>query len=517
MLGHRQLTVQDVTGMIRRHIWYLVIPTILGCVGAYAVSLKLPSRYESKSLILVEGQKIPDTLVKSVINDDINSSLSAMNEEILSRSRLEPLIEKYGLFSSPDLTPEARVNLLAKAIQFEAVAPMTDSRSSKLPGFRIIVTLSDARKAQQVCSDITSMFIEEDLKNREQESDGATQFMEKQVADAQQKMNDQDGKLAAFKRAHFGSLPDEEQTNLGLLTSASTQLQAISQAIDRDQGDKSILEGMLSTQISEWKSAKQTGVSNPDTMESDLDSKQKELAALQDKYGDNFPAVKEKKEEVEELKQKIADANAAKPSSDGKTADGKNKSAETAPAASGVEPPSIQQLRAQIASIDLSIKERQKAQKTLQQQYDTYQAKIQMGPLVEQEYKELTRDSATAQADYNDLLHRRDESAMSADLERRQQGEHFSMLDSASMPESPSFPIRWEFAVGGLGGGLALGAGLLLLMEMRDKSLRTESDVEILLKLPTLVMVPSVDTQSGIASRVVFRLRRDNKTLPAGG
>jgi uncharacterized protein involved in exopolysaccharide biosynthesis len=163
----------------------------------------------------------------------------------------------------------------------------------------------------------------------------------------------------------------------------------------------------------------------------------------------------------------------------------------------------------------MSINEKIKQQKELQQTYNNYQARIQSSPGVEQEYKELTRDFATAQGEYNDLLHKRNESAMSSDLERRQLGEHFSILDSASLPENPSFPIRWQFALGGLGGGFALGGALVLLMEMRDKSIRTESDIESLLKLPTLVMVPSIESKRGFAARIVFRARGGNKSLPA--
>jgi uncharacterized protein involved in exopolysaccharide biosynthesis len=390
---------------------------------------------------------------------------------------------------------------------------MPGTRGTQLPGFRISVKLSDARQAQQVCADITSMFIEEGLKNREQETDSTTKFLDQQLAAAQEKMNDQDGKLATFERQHFGTLPGEEQNNLGLLMGISSQIDAVNQAIEREQGNKTLLESALNQQISTLKASQQTGGVSPVTMDAELKKKEDELAILQEHFTDTFPDVKAKKDEIEQLKKKIAAAETPKTAKAGD--DAKNKTADATSAVSVIEPPSIQQLRLQITATDMSINEKIKQQKELQQTYNNYQARIQSSPGVEQEYKELTRDFATAQGEYNDLLHKRNESAMSSDLERRQLGEHFSILDSASLPENPSFPIRWQFALGGLGGGFALGGALVLLMEMRDKSIRTESDIESLLKLPTLVMVPSIESKRGFAARIVFRARGGNKSLPA--
>ena len=367
MLGHRQMTMEDFTGIMRRHGLLLVVPAVLACVGTYMVSLKLPNRYESKTLVLVEGQRIPDTFVKSVISEDIGTRLSSMQEQILSRTRLEPIVDQYGLFNNQGLTPEDRVNQLVKAITLTPIETMATTRSSQLPGFSISVKLNDARQAQQVCAEITSMFIEEDLKGGEQEANSITEFLDKEVADAQAKMNDQDSKLAAFKREHFGSLPDQEQTNLGLLTTASTQLDNISQAIEHEQQDKSLYESMLNQQISSWKATQQTGGASPVTMDEDLKKKENELAVLQEHFTDTFPDVKAKKDEIEQLKKKIAATDAAKAT---KTdTDAKNKPEEATSSVPVIEPPSIQQLRVQISAVELSIKEKIKQQQRIQEEY----------------------------------------------------------------------------------------------------------------------------------------------------
>jgi len=142
------------------------------------------------------------------------------------------------------------------------------------------------------------------------------------------------------------------------------------------------------------------------------------------------------------------------------------------------------------------IKERTSQQEDIQKQIALYQARVQSSPAVEQEYKELTRDYQTALDFYNDLLKKRDQSAMASDLDRSQQGEQFRVLDPANYPSTPTFPKMPFFVGGGFAGGLALGLGLSLLLEMQDTSLRSERDVELALRLPVLALIPVIESNS---------------------
>jgi uncharacterized protein involved in exopolysaccharide biosynthesis len=160
------------------------------------------------------------------------------------------------------------------------------------------------------------------------------------------------------------------------------------------------------------------------------------------------------------------------------------------------EPAQIQQLRAQLHQYDLNIKERTLQQEDIQKQIKFYQARVQASPSVEQAYKLLMRDHQVALDFYNDLLKKREESAMSQGLEQSEQAERFEVLDPANLPDRPSFPNVPLFAIGGFGGGLALGLALTLLLEMHDTSMRTERDVEVVLRLPVLAMVPLIARHS---------------------
>jgi uncharacterized protein involved in exopolysaccharide biosynthesis len=182
------------------------------------------------------------------------------------------------------------------------------------------------------------------------------------------------------------------------------------------------------------------------------------------------------------LKKQIAEADAKRATSD--PAKGQK---------STLEPTQIAQLRAQVHTLDSVIAEKAREQEQIKQQIRVYQERVQSSPAVEQEFKELTRGYQTALDSYNDLQKKRDASAMAADLERKQQGEQFRVLDPANLPDKPSFPNRPLFAAGGLAGGLALGLGIAFLLEMKDSSLKTERDVEFTLHLPVLAMIPELE------------------------
>jgi polysaccharide chain length determinant protein (PEP-CTERM system associated) len=372
---------------------------------------------------------------------------------------------------------------LQKTIEVTPIAPMSETRTQQLPGFYIAVTLDNARNAQEVCTAITSLFIEQNLRQRTEHSEVTTKFLAQELESAKASLDEQDAKLADFKSRHIGELPDDEQTNLNLLTGLTSQLDASTQALARAQQDKTFTESLLSQQVAAWQ-ASQTG-QNPETLEQQLVVLQVRLSNLQSAYTEDHPDVIRAKHDIAVLQKKIANSEAVN------GAQGGSKGSKTS-----IEPAQIQQLRAQVHSDDSMIAAKTKEQEQIRKQIGLFQGRVQSSPAVEQQYKELTRGYQTALESYNELQKKRDNSEMATNLERKQEGEQFSVLDPANLPDKPSFPNRPLFALGGLGGGLALGLGLAFLLEMKDTSVKTERDVEFALHLPVLAMVPEIEPAS---------------------
>jgi len=489
MLGHRDLSIDDYLAILRRRLWIILIPAILAPVAAYLISLTFANEYTSQTLVLVEQQKVPDSFVKPVVTEDLAERLGTMQEQILSRTRLQPIIERFGLFKEQvgKVPMEDLVERLRKSISITAIKSFAQNRTGDLPGFYIAFKASTPRLAQQVCEEITSMFIQENLKAREQRSQGTTEFLSNQLAEAKRKLDDQDARLAEFKRKYTGALPGNEQANLGMLTGLSSQLEAATQALSRAQQDKAYAESVLAQQVSAVETSQPTAGPQPDALQMQLMTLQNQLTAAQARYTEDHPDIIKLKSSIAEVKKQIETAN--KPQTENPASEsGERRVRET---------PQIQQLKATIHSLEQSIQGKTRDQARLQQQIGVIQSRLSLSPAVEQEFKELTRDYTTALAFYNDLLAKESQSQMATNLERRQQGEQFRVMDPPNLPESPSFPNRPMFAGAGLGLGLALGLGITLLIEMRDKSIRSENDIKFFLQVPTLAVIPVVAGGNG--------------------
>ena len=477
---HQEIGPKDIIAILGRRHTLILLLALCGGVAGFVAARVLPKKYTSKTLVLVQQPEVQP--VTPITTDNVNQRLATMQQQILSTARLEPVIRDLNLYQK-DINSkpmEELVDRLRQSITITAVAPMTETRAQNLPGFTISVVFSDPQVAQKICAMITSMFIDEDIKVSQGNDIGTTQFLNQQLDQAKAKLDEQDAKLAAFQRRNVGSLPEDSQTNVNLLNGQTSQLEAATQAVNRAQQDKSFAESILAQQLSAWQ-ATQTG-QNPETLDQQLETMQAQLVALQSRYTNDHPDVIKAKHDIAVLKQKIAEA----------AQQAKNAAPEKSAAPSG-EPTQILQLRAQIHQYDQVIKERTAQQEEIKRQIGLYQARVAASPAVEQEYKLLTRDHQTVLDSYNELLKKRDASAMSTQYDQSKQNDRFHVLDPANLPNEPSFPKLPIFAGGGFTAGLALAFGLAFLLEMQDTSMRSEQDVEAILRLPVLAMIPVIE------------------------
>jgi polysaccharide chain length determinant protein (PEP-CTERM system associated) len=499
MLGHRAMTVDDYLGILRRRWPLLLLPTLLLPILAYAVSLVIPAKYTSETLVLVEQPKVPQQLIPSVITEQLNQRLSTITQQVLSRTRLQPIIERFGLYKDEmgKVPIEDLVARMRSQISVSIVRTAAPSRASnEIPGFTITFTAENPRVAQQVCNEILSMFIDENLKRRGDLSQTTTDFLSKQVEDAKRRLDERDQRLAEFKRRYLGQLPGQEQANMQLLMNATAQLEAATAALNRAQQDRAYTQSQLDQAIAAWKSS-QSG-SNPQTLDQQLQQAQQMLDDLESKYTSNHPDVVKQKAVIEQLKRKIAEANSGAAPAPAATT-----------AAQTIEPPNVQQLRNVIHQLDITIKEKARDQERLQDVIKTYRSRVEISPLVEQQFNELNREYAMAQQFYDDMLKKRATSEVATRLERDQQSETFRVMDPPNAPGKPSSPDRLLFAAGGLGGGFCLGLLLAVLLEFRDKSLRNERDIEAILQLPTLAMIPTVNPAASGGKGLLSQIRKE--------
>jgi polysaccharide chain length determinant protein (PEP-CTERM system associated) len=488
MLGHRALTMQDYTVILKRRWWIIAIPAIIFPIVGYAITFLVQPQYVSQTLVLVEQQKVPDSYVKPVITEDLSGRLATMREQILSRSRLQPIIERFNLLANSKMSMDDRIDQTRKNIEIRPIQSDI-ARTGGLPGFFISFKASDARTAQLVCGEITSLFDNENLNERAASAQGTTDFLKGQLADAKAKLDEEDAKLAKFQQTYVGKLPGAENSNTSMLTTLNTQLDAATQALARMEQDKSYAESILALQLqNQTTTTSEHGAMAPQTQQAELQALTTQEADLTSRYTDDYPDVVAVRRKIKELRQEMAKAPTAAPQP-------------TTSAPKPTDSLGVQQLRAQLRAMELGIAQKKKDQAAIQAQLRMYQDRIASSPAVEEEYKSITRDNQTAQAFYDDLLNKMNQSKMATDLERRQQGEQFRVMDEANLPEEPYFPKRPVFVSGGLAAGLALGLLVVGLLEYLDTAVRSERDIWAFTKLPTLGVITFTGEESAVKTK----------------
>jgi len=500
MLGHRPLVIEDYFAILKRRGWMIIIPALLVPIIAVAITYRLTPIYTSQTLVLIEPQTVPDTYVKPIIAQDLDSRLASMKEQILSRSRLEPIIERFNL-GAPGTDMDDKVLSTRKNIGITPIHSEIQGAGG-LPGFFISFTASDPHTAQLVCREITSLFVSENLQAREQSAEGTTAFLKGQLEQAKANLDQQDQKLAEFQKQYMGTLPEQQQPNMEMLNTLNTQLDATTQSLTRMENDKTMVDSMLAQESRQTQTA--PGLrSTPQADTLELQRLQDKEADLKARYTPDYPDVIAVQRQIDDLKKQIAAVPAA---------------SSTAPSAPHYDSPGTIHLRAQVAAMNQAITQKKQQQAELQAQIRQYQGKIQSTPLVEAKMKDLTRDHQQAQEFYDSLLGKMNNSQMATDLERRQEGENFKIMDDANLPDAPTFPKRGMFAGGGFVLGLGFGILLIAFLEYRDKSLRTERDVWAFTKLPTLATIALIHEAKG-ATKSTFGslLKKDvppaNKSL----
>jgi uncharacterized protein involved in exopolysaccharide biosynthesis len=487
MSGNRQLNVNDYLMALRRRLTLVVIFALTTPLLAYGASFLIPARYTSRSLVQVAAQVLPAGYVKPIVTERLADRVAGLQQRVLTQAHLLPMVERLGL-ATKGQTADAVLDLVRSSLSITPAEPGTNPSPSlakkklqdgeNVPGFYVNFTWNNARQAQQACSELTSMLLDENLKARQQIGQSTTEFLARQLEQAKHNLDALDGELATFKQLHLGRLPGDVENNLKILSGLDSQLDANTQGLSRAQQEKSFAESLLTQELAAWKSSQESP--NLPSLREELITLQNQLVSLQSRYTEQHPDVLKVKNDIVEIKRKLNEVK-----QDSNTPQGGEE------ARAKMEPPAILSLRERIHQQD-SVIERATAEQTrLKQQIASYQGRLALSPEVEEEYKKLTRDNETAHTIYDSLLANKNSAEMQTEMEREQQGEQIKLLESANFPLAPSFPARWMFAAGGLVAGLGLSVSLVIIRELLDRSIRDETDVAELLNLPTLAFVPS--------------------------
>jgi succinoglycan biosynthesis transport protein ExoP len=476
----------------RRHMQFL-IPLLLGWLAVWGASWVLPSRYRSSTLILVEEPTMPKDYVTPNVNDDLQDRLRSITQQILSRTRLLRIIDQLNLYADPrhNPSPDDKVDRMRRDI---GDIELVRDAQGRVSSFEISYSSRDPHVAQQVTSQLTNLFISENLEVRQQQSEDTTNFLEDRLETARKALSDQEEKVREFKGQHVGELPEQVTSNLQILAGLQAQLQTEQDALNTAKQQRVYLETLVN-QYRTLQGSTKTGAGAPvglPAIDAELDKLRAQLADLSAHYTERHPDVRKLKEQIAETEtmraQMVDNLQAGAASSDPNAAGTGNANA------NDLKDPSspLVPLQGQLQANRVEVANRERAIADLQTKVVDYQARLNQEPVREQQLDDLTRGYEQSKANYDELLKKKNESAMATSMELRQQGERFSIIDPPSLPLKPDFPNRMKFCAIGLGIGLALGLVVAAAFELLDDRVYDEKELQALLPVAVISEIPTL-------------------------
>lgn len=486
-----KVEIGDYWRIARRRYWYFLLPFFCGWLLAVLVSRALPAVYRSGTLILVEEPTVPQQYVVPNVSGELQNRLDSITQQILSRTRLQHIIQKLNLYSDDRgrRTTDELVDRMKKNIVIELVrSPGRD----ELTAFNVYFSASDPHTAQSVTNELTSLFISENIEVRQQMSESTTQFLESQLTDARANLAQQEERLRDYKNRYLGELPGQLESNIQILSGLQNQLQAEQDALGRAKQQNAYFESLLT----QYRGAEVTvrGPGNVPTglpaIDQELERLRSQLTDLNSRYTERHPDVLKLKDQIaktENLKKEIAAELKAKAAS--------GESPTTAAEYAGTNQISpIIEVQGQLKANQLEIANRQEAIKELKAKIAGYQGRLNQTPVREQQLADLSRDYEQSKANYDSLLAKKNQSELATNLERRQEGEHFRILDPPSLPTKPFFPNRIKFAGVGLFLGLVLGTASVVGAERADDRIYSQQQLKDLVSADVIVHIPPLTT-----------------------
>jgi protein tyrosine kinase modulator len=479
----KELKLEDIVEIILRRRWWMIISFCLCIITGIILAFTLPKYYKAETLVLIQPQKVPKDYVQSVITMDVDSRLEAFSHEILSRSNLENIMKKFNMYTEPKYKSffvEDKIADMRKRIKLALLRRDVPGEYRGYAGayaFTISYEGKDPKKVMEVTNALASYFIDENLRFTETESRGTNTFLEEELNSIRKDLSAKEKDLKNYREKYMGELPEQLGSNLNMLTRIQEQLKDKQSSL-LDAKNKL---AMLKDQINQGALLFGQGatVDKDGRIVSDfdkpisLDQARAMLSYLETRYTPKHPDIIRLKNIISNLeKNKQRNKN------------GKNAS-EYIPTNARME---IEQIKVNISTLTTDISR-------LDTQIRGYEKRIENTPKREEELKSLERDYNNKKDNYNILLNKQLETQISINMDKKQKGERFQVLDPAMVPEKPVFPNMKMLFLLTLVAAPNIGLGLIFLLEYLDTSFRSPKDIESYLGFSVLATVPIICDQ----------------------
>jgi polysaccharide chain length determinant protein (PEP-CTERM system associated) len=481
---NKPFNIHDYIEIFLRRIWYIVIPAIVVMIGAVLYAYTSPKLYRATTLILITPQKVPEAFVRPTVTSTIGERLQSIGQEIMSRTRLEQIIAELGLYQEEAKSsgPERVVELMRKNIQVEI--------KGREEYFTISYIGKDPKIVTVVTNKLASLFIEENLKFREQQAQGTSEFLSGELETTKAKLEEQERMVARFKKQFMGELPEQRDANLRILEQLQLQYQRIGDNLRSAQDRKLMLQKQLSDfQLAMASEESTKGTSSltgrtKSPQEIQLEQLKNQLSDLQTKYTEKHPDILMVRKKIAELEAEIEKASLEK--KEGLKIEEKTLTID----------PRYNEIKDRLIATEKEIDRLKEDDAKIRAQMARYSDRVEKTFGRELEIANLTRDYQNAKETYQSLLRKSQEAQQAENLERRQKGEQFKVIDPARTPGMPFKPDIRKILLFGFLLGIGSGFGLAFFREQMDRSFRDAEDLEATLGLKVIANIPKIEKKA---------------------
>jgi polysaccharide chain length determinant protein (PEP-CTERM system associated) len=479
--------VDTVLAVWSRRKWLAILVFVAPLVAGVSLVVSLPNVYRSAATVLAERQQVPDFFVRATVTSALETRIQAISQDVLSRSRLGALIQRFGLYPEQQqrVPLERIVERMRKDIKLELKSMELKGLREATVSFTITYQGGDPDTVSRVANTLASFYNEENVKAREQQATGTTEFLKVQLGESKKRLDELEQRVSAFKRRHLGELPQQMDSNLGTLERLDTQLRQNADGQTRVNERRQMLSSQLA-EAEESLAAGQAGGQfvSPELREAArLAQKKEELARLRIQFNDNYPDVVLLAAEVAALERELEAAKTRMPES---TAEGK-------PTATPVTPYTLR-LKESLGELQTELKILKTEEGRLRDAIAVYQARVDNVPRREQEFIELSRDYESTRQLYASLMKRYEEAQLAETMEQTQKGEQFRVVDPAMPIAEPAAPNRIRLLAMTLAGAIGLAIAVVLAAEQLDTSFHSLDELRAFSKAPVLVSIPRIVT-----------------------
>jgi polysaccharide biosynthesis transport protein len=465
------ISVKQCQAAVRRHGHAVFLSSLLiAILGIMGVS-SLPNIYRAKTTILVDPQKIPERYVASTVTSDPNARMDTLTQQVLSASRMQEIIDKNNLY--PELRKKwSKEELIEYMRQKTSIELKLTPSDQGLSSFGISYEDKDRFLVANVANQLALSFIDWNLRVREQQAIGTSQFLSSELQQAKKSLEEQEAQLESFRMRHSGATPDQVNANLQALSRLQADVLTNADAISRlDQ------ERILITQVRPPEVRDTSSLSERGRLLQEKRRLESELWNLKRQFTDTYPDVIVAKEQLKNLDASLA----AVPESPVDSTDSYDSNTQV-----------------RLNLIDKELKRRKQQQAALDQQIQAYQQKVDSVPVLETQVTELTRNYEVSKQNYQSLLDKSLSAGMSEELERQQQGQRFTVLDTAKTPEKPIKSKKIIFMLGAVALAILLPSGIAIGLYILSDVIKSEVQVREMLpfEIPVLGTIPPITSKA---------------------